>query len=70
MSTGVESWSAEAVVKIDALYPFVGTEVILTAVTVVIWIGWHIWQIRFENKTYDEQVSKIQGNLQKAVAGD
>ena len=71
MSTGVESWSAEAVVKIDALYPFVGPEVIMTVIAVVIWIVWHIWQLKFESKTIDEQVSQLQGEtLKKIVAGE
>jgi len=70
MSTGVESWSAESIAKMDALYPFVGAEVIMTVIVVVVWLGWHIWQIKHENKTYDDQVAKLQGNLQKAVSGD
>lgn len=70
MSTGLESWSAEAVAKMDALYPFVGWEVTMTVVAVVVWIGWHIWQIKSENKTYDDQVGQLQGNLPKAVSGD
>jgi len=60
MSTGVESWSAESIAKMDALYPFVGAEVIMTVIVVVV----------HENKTYDDQVAKLQGNLQKAVSGD
>jgi predicted negative regulator of RcsB-dependent stress response len=70
MSTGVESWSAESIAKMDALYPFVGSEVLLTIIAVVVWIGWHIWQIMAENAGYDEQVAKLQGNLPKAVSGD
>ena len=70
MSTGVESWSAESIAKMDALYPFVGSEVIMTVIVVVVWLGWHIWQIKHENKTYDDQVAKLQGNLPKAVSGD
>ena len=70
MNTGLESWSAEAVAKMDAMYPFVGTEGTLTIVSVVVWIGWHLWQIKAENATYDEQTSQLQRNLPKAVAGD
>ena len=42
MSTGVESWSAESIAKMDALYPFVGAEVIMTVIVVVVWLGWHL----------------------------
>ena len=69
MSTGVESWSAESLAKIDRLYPFVGWEVHLTIVGVVIWIGWQIWQIKFENNSYEEQTSQLQGeSLTKAIS--
>ena len=66
--TGIESWTP--VKEIAALSPFGGSEVLLTIIAVVVWIGWHVWQIKFENKTYDEQTSKLQGNLPKAISGD
>ena len=68
MSTGLESWTP--VKEVAALSPFSGGEVYLTIIAVVLWIGWQIWQIKAENSTYDEQVSKLQGNLSKAVSGD
>jgi len=43
MSTGVESWSAESFAEMSAMSPFVGTEVILTAVAAVVFIVWQIW---------------------------
>jgi len=68
MSTGIESWTP--VKEIAALSPFGGSEFILTIIAVVVWIGWQIWQIKSENSTYDEQTSKLQGNLSKAISGD
>ena len=68
MSTGIESWTP--VKEVAALSPFSGGEVYLTIIAVVLWIGWHIWQIKSENSSYDEQVSKLRGNLSKAVSGD
>ena len=68
MSTGLESWTP--VKEVAALSPFSGGEVLLTIIAVVLWIGWQIWQIKSENNAYDEQVSKLQGNLSKAVSGD
>ena len=68
MSTGLESWTP--VKEVAALSPFNGGEVYLTIIAVVLWIGWQIWQIKSENSTYDEQVSKLRGNLSKAVSGD
>ena len=68
MSTGVESWSS--ITDMGAMYPFVGSEVLFTVIAVVIWIAFHIWQIKSENSTYEEQTSKLQGNLPNAISGD
>ncbi len=68
MSTGIESWTP--VKEITALSPFAGSEVLFTIIAVVVWIGWQVWQIKSENNTYDEQTSKLQGNLSKAISGD
>ena len=69
MSTGIESWGVENLSKIDALYPFVGSEVLMTIVCVVVWICWQIWQIKFENNSYDEQTSQLQAkSLTKAIS--
>ena len=68
MSTGIESWTP--VKEITALSPFAGSEVLFTIIAVVVWIGWQVWQIKSENNAYDEQTSKLQGNLSKAISGD
>jgi len=68
MSTGVESWSS--ITDMGAMYPFVGSEVLFTVIAVVIWIAFHIWQIKSENSAYEEQTSKLQGSLPKAISGD
>ncbi|MDP6487146.1 MAG: hypothetical protein VYA44_07375 [SAR324 cluster bacterium] len=58
MSTGLESWTP--VKEVAALSPFSGSEVLLTIIAVVLWIVFHIWQLKSENNAYDEQVSKQQ----------
>ena len=58
MSTGIESWTP--VKEVAALSPFSGSEVLLTIIAVVLWIVFHIWQLKSENNAYDEQVSKQQ----------
>ena len=68
MSTGIESWTP--VKEVAALSPFSGSEFVLTIIVVAIWIVWHIWQIKSENSTYEEQTSKLQGNLPNAISGD
>lgn len=69
MSTGIESWTAESLANTVALYPFVGTEVLLTIVGFAVWIGWQIWQIKSENKSYEDQTSQLQGGaLTKTIS--
>lgn len=66
MSTGIENWTGN-MLDIGPLYPFVGSEGLLVIVGVVVWIGWHIWQVRFESQSY-EQNGRLQGEaLRKAM---
>lgn len=56
MSTGmIETWTGN-MLDIGPMYPFVGSEVVLWIVGLVFWIGWHIWQSRFEDQRYKEEV--------------
>ena len=69
MSTGnFENWDGN-IADIGPIYPFVGSEGIMVILAVVIWIGWHIFQIKTENKRYEEQASALRqsGALQKAL---
>ena len=68
MSTGIESWSS--IKYLGAIYPFVGSEVLFIVIAVVIWIVWQVWQFKSENRTYEEQTSKLPGNLPNAISGD
>ena len=58
MATGpVDNW-----LNIDtfgAIYPFVGTEMLLTIVGFAFWIGWHIWQIKKESAEFNEDIENI-----------
>jgi len=57
MSTGIESWKNLA--EIGPLYPFVGTEVALVVIGLVLWIGWHILQIRAEKEEHEEVIKQF-----------
>ncbi|MBA3410824.1 MAG: hypothetical protein H0U15_08280 [Geodermatophilaceae bacterium] len=50
--TGLDSFTNPA--DITALYPFPGFEVVFVVVGVLLLLGWHIRQMRDENKEYDE----------------
>ncbi len=58
MSTGlVDNW-----LNIDtfgAIYPFVGTEVLLTVVVFAFWFGWHVWQYQKESAEFKTDIENI-----------
>ncbi len=57
MSTikGLDSWAVD-LAEVGAVYPFQGTEVAMVIIGVVLWIGWHIWQIKSENAEIEEDL--------------
>ena len=58
MSTGlVDNW-----LNIDtfgAIYPFVGTEMMLTIVGFAFWLIWHFLQLRKENEEFAKDIENI-----------
>jgi hypothetical protein len=72
MNTGnIANWDGN-ITDIGPIYPFVGWEGLMVLICVVFWIGWHILQIRAENKQHDEEAANLRkpGNLQKAVEAE
>jgi hypothetical protein len=51
------------------LYPFVGTETAMVVILVVLWIVWHVVQIRMENRKLDAEARRLReaDNLAKAL---
>ena len=49
MNTGIESWNVD-LMSIGPMYPFVGSELLLTLAGVLSWIVWHLVQARAESK--------------------
>ena len=67
MQTGnIENWTGDPNTW-GALYPFVGTEMIWVIILIVFWLGWTIWQTRFETKTYEEEVAALRKGKGKAL---
>ncbi|MEM7349131.1 MAG: hypothetical protein AAF485_33290 [Chloroflexota bacterium] len=67
MQTGITSWADPA--SVGALYPFAGSEGLLVIIAVIIWLGWTVWQIRFESATLKEEAEALRkgDNLEKAI---
>jgi hypothetical protein len=50
MSTnGMTTWAVD-LKDVGAIYPFQGSEVLLTVLLLVFWVGWHILQLRNEGR--------------------
>jgi len=57
------------ILDIGPIYPFVGWEGLMVVLCIVFWVGWHIVQIKIENKQLEEDARALRqsGNLQRAV---
>ena len=66
--TNVDSWAVD-LTTVGPIYPMVGTEVLLVILGLIFWIGWHVWQLKFEQRTYDEDIKLLSqpGKLEEAM---
>ena len=72
MSTGnFENWHG-TMTDIGPLYPFVGSEVILVLIGIVVWIGWHILQWRMESSNYNDDMETLKNpdKMRRALEGE
>ncbi len=72
MSTrSFSDWSGN-MFDLGPLYPFVGWEVAMVVVAFIFWIGWHVLQVRMENRLHDEAARKLRegDNLQRALQAE
>lgn len=72
MSTGnFANWDGN-LLDLGPIYPFVGWEGTMAVIGFIFWIGWHILQIRAENRQQADEAAQLRqpGNLQKAVEAE
>ena len=69
-TTEVTSWAVD-LSTVGPIYPFVGTEMLWFVLGMAFWIGWHIWQIRSENRTFKEDMQRLRtpGDIESALEG-
>ena len=58
MTIGYESWAVD-LAEVGAVYPFQGGEVLMAIVGIAFWVGWHIWQIKYEDSDIQDEVAKV-----------
>ncbi|MGH8631403.1 MAG: hypothetical protein ACREU7_11665 [Burkholderiales bacterium] len=69
MTTGnFQNWAGN-ILDIGPIYPFVGWEFILFVLGLIIWIGWHVMQMRAEDREFEEGAARLkgQGGMRKAL---
>ena len=54
-TTPIDSWAVD-LADVTFIYPGVGLEVAMTVFAVILWLGWHVWQVQFENQTYEQEI--------------
>lgn len=69
-TTEVTSWAVD-LSTLGPIYPFVGSEMLWFLLGLAFWIGFHIWQMRAENRTFAEDMSKLRtaADIEAALAG-
>ncbi len=71
MSTGlVDNWLN--LDQFGAIYPFVGTEGLLTVAGLIFWFGWHVWQHQKESAEFENDLENIkkQGGVGKVLEAE
>ena len=64
----ISNWDGN-ITDIGPIYPWVGLEVPMVIVAIIVWIGWHILQLRMENRRLQDQARALRqsGDLQKLL---
>tara|TARA_B000000460_G_C21443196_1_gene360343 strand:+ start:276 stop:464 length:189 start_codon:yes stop_codon:yes gene_type:complete len=55
--TDMGNWAVD-LKDVGAIYPMQGLEVVMAVIGIVLWLGWHVWQIKHENATLADEVAK------------
>ena len=55
MATTIDTWAVD-LADVTVIYPWVGSEGLMVLVAIVLWLAWHVWQLKHENETYDREI--------------
>jgi len=53
----METWAVD-LANVGAVYPWQGTEVIMVIVGVVLWLWWHVAQLKGESEEFKADIAK------------
>ena len=58
MTGNFTNWDGD-LTAVGPIYPFVGSEMLMVIILLVVWIGWHIVQLRMENRQMDDEARAL-----------
>ena len=58
MTGNFTNWDGD-LTAVGPIYPFVGSEMLMVLILLVVWIGWHIVQLRMENRQMDDEARAL-----------
>ncbi len=56
-TTPIDTWAVD-LADVTSIYPWVGSEGVMAFIAIVLWLAWHVWQVKHENATYAEELKK------------
>ncbi len=56
-TTPIDTWAVD-LADVTVIYPWVGSEFAMAVIAIALWLAWHVWQVKFENQTYEEEIAK------------
>jgi|TARA_B100000809_G_C14794277_1_gene407879 hypothetical protein len=56
-TTPIDTWAVD-LADVTVIYPWTGSEGLMVLVAVVLWLAWHVWQLKHENATYDQEIQR------------
>lgn len=67
-TTPIDTWAVD-LADVTLVYPWVGSEVAMVWIAVILWLGWHVWQFKHENADYRDKLAKYGDNetIKKAL---
>ena len=68
-TTPIDTWAVD-LADVTTIYPFVGFEAAMAAFAIVLWIGWHVWQVKHESETYANEIQKYGTSEHISIALD
>lgn len=70
-TTPIETWAVD-LADVTYIYPLVGYEFHMAIIGIVLWLVWHVWQCKFENDTYADELQKYgtSETIQGSIDGD